>query len=274
VSYLILYPVNQVIDWYTYSERTLPTYLRSRTELLTEIETLEQELANRAGTQTTIQRLINENMQLRAVAELGTTSSRIAARVIAQPTKLSYDLMKIDQGSLAGVELGAPVFVGVDTVVGVVVHVTPTYAFVDLVTTPGFSATAYVVGPNIFTPLEGVGGGVARVRVPQGVPLEVGNIVLLPSVDSGVYGEIVAVENVPSQPEQFGYVAPPVSLQSMLYVSVGRGRGEERPEVEIEESVRMAVRQYFRLASTTQITTATTSSATSSTSSLTVTESQ
>ncbi len=247
VSYVALYPIEQAVSWYRFSESTLPTYLRSRTELIHEIDELQKQLANQAGTNLTVQRLMNENMQLRAVAEMGTSSARIAARVIAQPTILSYDLLKIDQGSNAGVVVGAPVFVGVDTVIGVVVSVLPTYAFVDLVTTPGFTATAYVVGPNIFAPLEGVGGGVARVRVPQGVTLAVGNPVLLPSVESGVYGEIVTIENVPTQPEQYGYVTPPVPLQSLLYVSVGTEPGTERSVEMIEDAVRTAARQYFKI---------------------------
>jgi cell shape-determining protein MreC len=247
VSYMVTYPFSKVSSWYHYSESMFPSYLRSRAELTAEIDALENKLASQASTHLTVQRLINENMQLRAVVEMGTSTPRTTARVIAQPTALSYDRLKIDQGSNAGIEVGAPVFVGVDTVIGVVVHVAPTYSFVELITTPGFTATAYVVGPNIFATLEGVGGGVARVKVPQGVLIEEGNIVLLPSIESGVYGEIVSVENVPTQPEQYGYVTPPVPLQSLLYVSVGQGAGPKQSESAIDASVSKAVQEYFRL---------------------------
>ncbi len=247
VSYVALAPIEAVSSWYRYSEATLPLYLRSRTELTKQITELEQALANRTGTNLSVDRLLAENMQLRAMAEIGEQNKRVAARVIAQPTTLAYDLLQIDKGSDAGVVVGAPVFFGVDTVIGVVVHTAPQYAFVELVTTPGFNATAYVIGPNIFAPIEGVGGGVARVRVPQGIVMREGNLVLLPSVSGGVYGEIVSIENVPAQPEQYGYVTPPVSLQSMLYVSVGTEVLQVRDVVEIEESLRQSVREYFRL---------------------------
>lgn len=247
VSYVVLKPIEVVSSWYRYSEATIPLYLRSRAELTKQITELEEELVHRTGTNLSIDRLLAENMQLRALAEMGTTSERVAARVIAQPTTLTYDLLQIDKGTNAGVVVGAPVFLGVDTVIGVVVHVAPSYAFVELTTTPGFTSTAYVVGPNIFAPLEGVGGGVARVKVPQGITLREGNLVLLPSVSSGVYGEIVSVENVPAQPEQYGYVTPPVSLQSLLYVSVGTEVSQVRAVEEIEDSVRQSVREYFKL---------------------------
>lgn len=247
VSFVVLYPVTAVSSWYQYSEGAFPSYLRSRAELTKEIDELKATIANDSGTELSVKRLLEENMQLRSAAQVSTSTNRISARVIAQPSKLSYDLLQIDQGSETGIVVGAPVFLGVDTVIGVVVHVARTYAFVELVTTPGFMATAYIVGPNVFANLEGIGGGVARVRVPQGIALREGNLILLPSVSSGVYGEVVRIENVPTQPEQFGYVTPPLSLQSILYVSVAKDVPSEKSELEIETSVRASVQSYFKL---------------------------
>jgi hypothetical protein len=89
------------------------------------------------------------------------------------------------------------------------------------VTTPGFISSAYVIGPDIYTFAEGVGGGVLRVRIPQGILLQTGDLVVLPALDSGVYGDVSLVEAVPTQPEQFGYVSADIPLQSLYYVSVG-----------------------------------------------------
>ena len=247
ISFVVLYPVTVVSSWYQYGEGAFPSYLRSRVELTKEIDELKATIANDTGTELSVKRLLEENMQLRSAAEVSTSTNRISAHVIAQPSKLSYDLLQIDQGSDTGIVVGAPVFLGVDTVIGVVVHVARTYAFVELVTTPGFMAMAYIVGPNVFANLEGIGGGVARVRVPQGIALREGNLILLPSVSSGVYGEVVRIENVPTQPEQFGYVTPPLSLQSILYVSVAKDVPSEKSELEIETSVRASVQSYFRL---------------------------
>ena len=130
-------------------------------------------------------------MQLRAMASAGTSTERLVARVIASPSKLSYDLLQIDRGTKDGVVAGSPVYTGLDTVVGVVVHTANNYAFVDLFTTPGFETTAYIVGPNVFATLEGVGGGIARVKLPQGIPIAEEQLVILPGVSSGVYGEII-----------------------------------------------------------------------------------
>ncbi len=250
LSLVVLYPVHIASSWYQESTQALPKYLRSRSEVLSELESLKKQIASETGTALTVRRLMQENKELRAAAEFSTSTSRLVAGVTAEPSSLLYDLLQIDKGSNQGVQVGAPVFLGTDTVIGVVAHTAPTYAFVELVTTPGFRATAYVLGPNVFAPLEGVGGGVARVKLPQGIKLEIGNLVLLPSTDGGVYGEIVAIENLPTQPEQFGYVTPPLSLQSILYVSVANELPIARSQVELEATVRERISEYFRFDST------------------------
>ncbi|MEZ4195617.1 MAG: rod shape-determining protein MreC [Candidatus Paceibacterota bacterium] len=247
ISFVVLYPVHAVSVWYQTSESSVPKYLRVKSDLVKEIESLKKQIANENGTQLSIRRLLEENMQLRAATNFGTTTNRLTARVMAQPSRLAYDLLQIDKGLVDGITVGSPVFIGFDTVIGVVVHATANYSFVELITTPGFESTSYVVGPNVFATLEGVGGGVARVRVPQGIPLKEGNLVLLPSIDSGVYGEIISVENPPTQPVQYGYVTPPVSLQGILYVSVALDDIAPRTVEEINNEVREVSRNYFKL---------------------------
>ena len=247
----VLWPVRQLTTWVGESSASLPQYLRSRAALLTEIEELERARAGTAGIEQSLARLEDENARLRAL--LGDQApERLLARVLKRPPTLLYDHLQIDRGSADGVVIGAPVYTGVDAVVGTVVHTGSHYAFVELVTTPGFQAGAYVLGPNVFATLEGVGGGVARVRLPQGIDLAKGQLVLLPGVESGVYGEVVAIESLPTQPEQYGYVAPAVPLQSIRYVTVGTAPPPERSVPEIEAAVQEAARSSFQISSTTR----------------------
>lgn len=247
VSFVALYPVHSISLWYQKSEASLPKYLRAQTDLINQIDVLKRQIANETATNLSVRRLEEENVQLRAATGFGKSMSRIVARVIAQPNKLSYDLLQIDKGENEGIKVGSLVFLGFDTVIGVVVHTAPGYSFIELVTSPGFESTAYVVGPNVFTVLEGVGGGVARVRVPQGISIKEGNLVILPSIESGVYGEIVSIENPPTQPVQYGYVTPPVSLQSIMYVSVSLAEPTERALPDIEKDIVELNKKYFRL---------------------------
>lgn len=217
---VLWYPIDSLRVWIHTSESSLPVFVRDRTALDEELDTLRQQLAAQSGTTASIHRLVEENQELREL--LGAVpGDRQVARVIARPNTLPYDNIMIDRGSVHGISEFAPVYLGQDQVVGYVASVRPTTALVMLVTSPNFSATAYVSGPDIFTLTEGVGGGVMRVRVPQGINLQIDDVVILPAVDSGVYGKIFSIETSPTQPEQYGYISPPVSLQSLRYVSVG-----------------------------------------------------
>lgn len=216
---VVLYPIHSVNQWYHESSDSFPMYLRSQKELIDKISALQNELAIAVGTDLTQQRLYEENMWLRELLSVD-SKPRIAAAVIARPTDLPYDLMQIDRGEEDGIKVGAPVYIGVDNVIGVISHTAPHYAFVQLFTTPGFTATAFISGADVMTTLEGYGSGVARVKVPQGISLSVGDLVHIPSIDPGVFGRIEYLENRPSQPEQYGYVTLPKPISGIHYVAV------------------------------------------------------
>lgn len=232
----IFYPINATSVWINESSSLFPTFFRTRVALEEEINNLENELVIAQATNLTQHRLLEENNRLRSL--LGATGEgRIAAAVIARPYELPYDFLQIDRGSKHGVEVGAPVFVGKDIVIGLVVHVTKEYSFVELITTSGFKASAFISGPDVAVTMEGMGGGVARVSVPQGVPLMEGNIVYLPSIEPGVFGRISYIENQPTQPEQYGYVTPNISMFGLHRVSVGHLSQISRSTSEIDERV-------------------------------------
>ena len=247
VSSVVLYPFSAVTLWIETSNGFVPEYLRSRSELLAEIDELRVQIDTESSTRNSVDRLLEENIRLRAMTNISTSSDRLVARVVSRPSKTAYDLLQINIGTKDGVQIGSPVYTGLDTVLGVVVHVTANRAFVDLFTSPGFSSTAYVIGPNVFATLEGMGGGVARVNLPQGIPLAEGQLVILPGVTSGVFGEIVWIDNPPTQPQQYGYITPPLGLSELFYVSVGKDVVQPKSEVEVDEAIRNATRERFIL---------------------------
>ncbi|HMO78031.1 MAG TPA: rod shape-determining protein MreC [Candidatus Paceibacterota bacterium] len=243
ISAFVLYPFHTTSTWVKSSDGMIPLYLRSREALVKEVEAVRKEQASQSGTQLSIQRLLEENMQLRALTKSSQVSERLVARVLDRPNSLPNDLLQIDQGSDHGVVVGAPVYNGIDGVVGLVIYVTETYSFVDLFTSPGFLSTAYIIGPNVFAPIEGVGGGIARVKLPQGVPIRVGQLVILPGVSSAIYGEIVSIQNEPTQPEQYGYLAPSQGINNLLYVTVGVESILNRESAIFEAEMREKIRQ-------------------------------
>jgi cell shape-determining protein MreC len=214
------YPFDSVRTWIEESGSSLPQYLRDRSALLSELEALKVRVATEQGNSNTLQKLQVENNEFRT--QIGAVpEARVLARVVGRPNQLPYDMLMIDRGSNHAVVQNAPVFLGSDQVIGFVSKVFEKTSLVTLVTTPGFISSAYVIGPDIYTFAEGVGGGVLRVRIPQGILLQTGDLVVLPALDSGVYGDVSLVEAAPTQPEQYGYVSADIPLQSLYYVSVG-----------------------------------------------------
>lgn len=219
VSGIILLPVTTVSEWFEQSDQMIPVMLRDRTELTAEIKKLENELVVAKGQDQTFFRLQEENNRLRML--LGAQpNERILAGVIARPHDLPYDLLQIDQGRGDGIREDALVYAGNDQLLGQVVHVADDYSLVKLFTSPGSELTGFISGPDAIVTIEGVGGGVARAKVPQGVPISIGNLVYVPSVQPGMFGRLEFIDNRPSQPEQYAYITLDVGLQSLHFVAV------------------------------------------------------
>jgi len=217
----VMYPVHITRVWLAESTDSLPSYLREKRVLIEEIHSLEQQVAERSGAQVSLELIRSENRQLRELLELPDNERRHLARVVARPESLPYDVLQIDAGGRDGVIPNAPVYHGAGQVIGFVSYVAPYYSLVTLVTSPEQKGTAFVFGPDIYARTEGMGGGVLRVRIPQGVSVAKNDIVVLPAAVSGYYGKISHIETRPTEPQQYAYVPLDTSLQSIRYVSVG-----------------------------------------------------
>ncbi len=203
------------------SSATLPTYVRDRSELLSEIQNLKVAIGAQSGSAATIERLSKENEEFRKL--LGDDKEEhIAAGVIARPPFSPYDSFVLDRGTADGITEGAIVYHTSDYVIGYVRHAYTKSSVVALFSSPGIESTVYVYGPNIYATAYGEGGGVIRISVPQGVNLAEGNVVVLPTLDTGILGTISSVTSVPTQPEQHAYLSFPVSMQSIRIVGVER----------------------------------------------------
>lgn len=268
VGRVVMYPIQTTQQWFRESQARLPMFIKDRNVLVDRVKDLESQLAAAEGTDLTQQRLYEENLWLRDLLAID-QHERIGAAVIARPNELPYDFMQIDRGSDDGIKLGAPVYIGADNVIGVVSQVASKYAFVELFTTPGFVTTAFISDANVVAQLEGRGAGVARVAVPQGVPIKVGNLVHVPSIEPGVFGRIDYIENEPSQPEQYGYVTLRKPITSINYVAVGAETLEPVAPEMLEGRISAMIREALmfdatklRLASTTIIGTSTATTST------------
>jgi len=159
-----------------------------------------------------------ENTMLRGMRS-HSLRDRIVADVIRRPNETPYDTLVVHKGSEDGVVTGALVYAE-ETVVGTVVRAFTDSALVMLFSTPDVKSPVYIYGPDIFAYAYGMGGGVLRVSVPQGIAVKEGDPVAIPMADSGVYGLVSHIESVESNPEQYAYVTQEPALQSMRFVAI------------------------------------------------------
>jgi cell shape-determining protein MreC len=259
----------RVRTYFAESGAALPVYIRERSFLESEIQRLSEELAARSGDRSTIGRLTNENEELRSL--LGDTADeRILAGVIARPPYIPYDTLMIDRGSSQGIVTGAVVYQGGAHAIGVVSRVLETSALVTLFSSAGIESTVYLYGPDVFAYAYGEGGGVIRISVPQGIEVEVGDSVVLPSLHMGDLGVVERVVSIPTQPEQSAYLTFPIPLQSIRTVMVStvpleRGDLEdlEVNVLEFREQLRVEVPEILRLGTATGTATSTEATGTS-----------
>lgn len=237
-------PVYAVRQYMEESSGTIPVFFRSRNDLDEQIRTLEQEVAKRQGLDTTLLYLMEENKELRQMLQ-ASSSPQILAGVISRPPNTPYDTMIIDQGSDNGIVLNAPVFYGGGQAIGYVERVFARSAQVTLFSSPEVESTVYVFGPNIFTTAYGEGGGIIRLSVPQGITIGKDNVVILPSLESGVLGAIDDIQSIPTEPEQHAYVTLDASLQSIRMVYVGMRPIQKASFVEAESRVQDAWKDLF-----------------------------
>ncbi len=244
VSSFVTMPIFAVRHYFEESSATVPVFFRSRLALDQQVKELQQEVAEREGLDATLSYLTAENVELRQMLHASSTQ-RILAGVISRPPETPYDTMLIDRGSDDGIIQNAPVYYGEGQAIGYVQTVFAKSAQVTLFSSPGVESTVYVFGPNIFTTAYGEGGGIIRLSVPQGIVIQNGNMVILPSLESGVLGTIDDIQSISTEPEQHAYVTFDSSLQSIRLVTVGAHSVQKATFDEVEFRIHESEKELF-----------------------------
>ncbi len=227
-------------NWLFNSSGTIPSYFRDRKQLQDEITELKSKVASYDGGRKTLSNIIAENQYLLSLVS-GTSTPKLLSNIIGRPPQLPFDALLIDVGSGDGIKEKAVVYVNGDQAIGLVIRVYPNSSLVALASSPGIESSVFVIGPDIYATAVGDGGGVLKVNVPQGVPLSVGDLVVVPALGSGVYGSINEVVSVPTEPVQNGYVTIGTPLQSLRAVTVSLEAIDEVTFEEVKKVVEEAV---------------------------------
>lgn len=146
----------------------------------------------------------------------------VVAQVLSGPPVAPYDVLVIDQGTDAGVALGALVTGPGGTPVGTVGVADRRQARVALYSTRGLKTGGWVGGSRIPVTLTGAGAGAFGAQVPKEAGVQVGDGVYVSGADLVPIGTVVRIEADPSSPSVGLDVRPYVNPFSLPWVAVAR----------------------------------------------------
>ena len=189
------------------------TLAKERDQLLAENAALRQQNATLEARSSDLTRL------------LGTRTSApegILASVLARPPVSPYDLYVIDQGTNAGVRVGARVEGPGGAPVGTVEDAGPATARVLLYSATGRTTEGWAGETRMPITLEGAGAGSFRASLPRESAVAVGDQVYVSGDGALPIGTVVRLDTDPSSPRAIVHVRPLVNIFSLPYVTVAR----------------------------------------------------
>ena len=144
----------------------------------------------------------------------------IVAGVLARPPLVPYDVLVADQGSSAGVSLGARAYGAGGTPLGTVESVTEHTSRVLLYSAPARQTGGWVGDTRIPVILIGEGAGAFSASLPRDAGVRTGDVVLVPGGGSLPIGVIEMVETAPSSPLAFLSITPITNPFSITWVTI------------------------------------------------------
>jgi cell shape-determining protein MreC len=192
----------------------------SKSSLRTERDQLSAENAVLAAQNATLTAQVEDLTALlgsRTEPEKG-----IVAGVLARPPVAPYDVLIIDQGTEAGVTVGARAFGPGGTPIGTIGEVHSRQSRIALFSTSGFKNEGWVGSGRIPLTLTGAGAGAFRATVAKQAGVIVGDSVYLPGNGASPIGTVIKIESDPSSPTVELEVRPYTNPFSTTWVTVAR----------------------------------------------------
>lgn len=149
-------------------------------------------------------------------------SKYVLGAVLMRPPASFYDELIIDLGLKDGISINDLVYAPGNILIGKVVEVLDETSKVLLITSPDQKYEAIVGQEKAIVSLYGVGGSGMMAEVPQGLSVEVGDIVSIPSIDNKVVGFIKSKEEDPALPFKKLFISSGANIYNLVFVLVDR----------------------------------------------------
>ena len=144
----------------------------------------------------------------------------VIAAVLVRPPKTPYDVLVIDAGSVDGVMVGDVVLADGTVYIGEVTEVLPHSAKVEMYSSPDKKSSVMIGADGVEAEAIGQGGGNFEVRLPREVEVANGDIIVMPSVTSNIFGSVSQIEVRDKDSFQKILFKNPLNISDLLWVEV------------------------------------------------------
>lgn len=185
----------------------IPSGLRSDSALVTENNSLREEVVKLTALNVDRNVLSDENINLKFLlgrkegassTKSSTKSKNILATIKQSPAETPFDTFIIDAGIDNGVVIGDKVYYG-NLIIGKVIDVGNDFAKVELFSSPGNTFLGTIQSTKMKVDAKGLGGGMFEVLVPEGATVKVGDAFVFPSISTKVFGVVKSIEDKQSE---------------------------------------------------------------------------
>jgi len=162
-----------------------------------------------------------ENDQLKDV--LGRTpdkDDRILSVILSRPPQTPYDSLIIDIGQDQDLSSGDLVYAESNYLIGYVDTVYSYSSAVKLFSSPDQKLNVLIGSSTVPVVAEGRGSGNFYIRVPENITVNVGDPIMVPSLDSIILGSAEKVESGQGDAYTYVYFKLPVMLNTLQYVQI------------------------------------------------------
>lgn len=191
----------------------------SRSEIEKRLKEAEDALTRVKYQSVLYELVVEENKNLRQVADVESITTEVLARVLSRPPRTHYDTLIVGAGSASGVAVhDIALWNGV--LLGEVIMVTASSATVELYSSPTAEHDVVLGTPSAVAIARGLGGGAFEVMIPQGVNVSAGDTVRASTDETLIIGRVVSVSGSATDATKTVYVAAPVSMSEIDFVSL------------------------------------------------------
>ena len=220
LSPLILKMFSPILKYYNGVTLSLSRgfrFLEPKSVLISENETLKKKINELEAQNIGYDILVSENDILSSISS---GSQFITTFAISFPPRMPYDTILLDKGGNAGVREGAIVYLGERVMVGKIESISSSSSKMRLLSSSGIKTESIIMRTGAPVELLGLGGFNFRLELTKGFDVEVGDLIVLPSLPQVAIAEVVFVgdDNVSPFLRVLLTTPLPISGISPLYI--------------------------------------------------------